>query len=170
MTVAPMSAVPTRLYADSVPGHDAPPCRCFYALERALGEPDGPFRIDLREPSWLGHAEVTLAGVQLRYCPRCGGRLAAFRPEVIAAHARYRTAREGYVFLQGKLDYDVAGPLCLACGCVLDVQGDMQRTWVDPKNHLRVVIQWDPDHDCLYGHCEFLPGPELLASPFVPRS
>lgn len=64
----------------------------------------------------------SLAGVQLRYCPRCGGRLAAFRPQVIAAHARYRTAREGYVFLQGKLDYDVAGPLCLACGCVLDVQ------------------------------------------------
>lgn len=164
-----MPTAPTRLCADSVPGNDAPPCRCFFALERALGEPEGPFRIELRDPSWLGYAEVTLAGVQLRYCPRCGGRLGAFREEAIVAHGRYREALAGYTFLCGRLDYEVAGGQCVARGCALEAQGELQRSWVDADRHLRVVIQWDPDHECLYGFAEFVPGPELSARPFRPR-
>jgi hypothetical protein len=156
------------LYADHVPGYDAGPCRCFYVLENALEEPEGLFRLDLRNPDWLGYGTVSLAGeVQLLYCPKCGGRCAAWRPEAIAAHARYREARKAYAFLAGKQDYDAVHAACTARGAALESESDLSRTWICAGDHIAIHVQWDSDHDGLYGHCTFAPGAELLARPFV---
>lgn len=143
------------------------PCRCFFALESVLDDPDGPFKVDRRNKQWLGYNIVSLSGVQLVFCPRCGGRGGAWRDEVFDAHAKYRAARDRYDFLLGRLEPDVVAERCAALGAVpLGDSSDWGANWIDRDNHLTVSIGLDPDHDCFYGSCSFWPGPELTESPY----
>jgi hypothetical protein len=156
------------LYSDTLPSLDTGPCRCFYALEMALEEPAGPFSLDLRDPDWLGYAEVSLAGVQLLHCPRCGGRCGAWADDAIAAHQRFRDARGRFDFVrESDLVMVDAAARCVALGGVAEGEPDPYgTTWIVAADHLSVTIRWDNDHDRWYGYAQFWPGPALLARPF----
>lgn len=155
----------SRLYADTHVTLPHAPCRCYFALERAL-DGDPGFAIDRRDPAWLGYNEVTLGGVPLAFCPRCGGRCGGWRDEVLAAHEVYRRARLDCDFLTGRLDPDAVAARCAARGARAARDDGPSRVWHDDAHHLEIAVTYDEDHEAWYGACAFHPPAELREHPF----
>lgn len=153
------------------PGADAP-CGCLAPLALAGHFPEGPFELGT-DPQSMFFGAVTLARsgtytYQVGWCPACGGRLGRYRPELVAAHARFREAAAGLAGVDDLRTIDAVEAFCATRGIteVLD-ESDYHRTWVDRGASLQVSSGWDPDHERAYTRCRFFPGAALIADPYA---
>jgi len=147
----------------SGPPRATEPCRCLFLLEAALSGDEGAV-LDERNPDWIGHGEVTLAGHQMRYCPKCGGRVGRHRPELIASMRTFIASRPRYGASSAD-SFEAFEELCDGWGLIVDGSG-YQREATDRQRCITLTAAWDPDHERVYITSRFAAPSDLLAAPY----
>lgn len=150
-------------------------CSCLFVLELALDVPDGPFALQVADDgAGLPLLRVEDGREVVRHCPRCGGRVAPYRKELLEAHARFRAARARYAGLLDARSHDEVEALARACGAaepLVPRTDDVYAlvSWHDPRGHVRVDAEVDEDTRRVVARCRFWPPRALVDAVSAPE-